>query len=297
MQTYLIDASIFVFRAWFTIPDSMRDGEQNPVNAVYGYTRFLGDFLEQVEPDFVAAAFDVSLSTSFRNELYPDYKANREPAPPELKRQFELCRKITRALGVHECADTAYEADDLIGTLAVGMRNAGHSVTIVSRDKDLLQLLEEGDTFWDYAGKRRIRYREVQAAFGVRAEQVPDFLGLAGDAVDNIPGVRGIGAKTAARLLAYFDSLEDLYANLARVPELPIRGAAALAARLARHREQAELCRELARIRCDAPLAAGETSLRRRAPALEALFAVYDDTGFGRSLRNQAERLLAGFSR
>ena len=189
MQTYLIDASIFVFRAWFTIPDSMRDGEQNPVNAVYGYTRFLGDFLEQVEPDFVAAAFDVSLSTSFRNELYPDYKANREPAPPELKRQFELCRKITRALGVHECADTAYEADDLIGTLAVGMRNAGHSVTIVSRDKDLLQLLEEGDTFWDYAGKRRIRYREVQAAFGVRAEQVPDFLGLAGDAVDNIPGV------------------------------------------------------------------------------------------------------------
>ncbi|RMF94658.1 MAG: exodeoxyribonuclease IX, partial [Gammaproteobacteria bacterium] len=205
--------------------------------------------------------------------------------------------EITRALGVAEFADTAYEADDLIGTLAVGMRNAGHSVTIVSRDKDLLQLLEAGDTFWDFAGRRRVGYQDVRSAIGVRAEQVPDYLGLAGDSVDNIPGVPGVGVKTAARLLAHFDSLDELYANLQRVPELPLRGAAGLATRLGEHREQAELCRELARIRCDAPLPAGEASLRRRAPALDTLFAVYDETGFGRGLRDQAERLAAAFGR
>lgn len=295
MQTYLIDASIFVFRAWFTIPDEMQDAQRNPVNAVYGFTRFLGDFLEQVKPDYVVAAFDVSLTTSFRNEIYPAYKANREPAPPELKRQFAQCREITRALGVRECADTAYEADDLIGTLAVGARRAGHVVTIVSRDKDLLQLLEHGDRFWDYAGQKTIGYDQVSEAFGVSAEQMPDFLGLAGDSVDNIPGVPGIGAKTASRLLAHFRDLDEIYRNLDRVAALPLRGAAKLGARLAEHREQAEVSRELARIRCDAPMDLAESSLLRRPPALDALNGLYDEVGFGTSLRRQAERIAGHF--
>jgi 5'-3' exonuclease len=295
MQAYLIDASIFVFRAWFTIPDSMMDAQRNPTNAVYGFARFLGDFLEQVRPEYVAAAFDVSLTTSFRNDLYPPYKANREPAPDELKRQFALCREITSALGVRECADSRYEADDLIGTLVTGLRAAGHPVTIVSRDKDLLQLLAEGDTFWDFAGGRRVRHHEVPEALGVRAEQVADFLALAGDSVDNIPGVPGIGAKTAVRLLAHFDALEDLYANLSMVETLPLRGAAKLAARLAEHRDQAELCRELARIRCDAPLATTGASVARQPPALERLNALYDQAGFGSALRRQAERIAGAF--
>ncbi len=296
MQTYLIDASIFVFRAWFTIPDSMTDPHDNPVNAVYGFTRFLGDFLESVKPQYVAAAFDVSLTSSFRNDMYPDYKANRESAPPELKRQFAQCREITRALGVRECADTRYEADDLIGTLAVAMRNAGHTVTIVSRDKDLLQLLEEGDRFWDYIGNRDIAHDQVIDAFGVRAEQMPDFLGLAGDSVDNIPGVPGIGPKTAAALLAHFDSLEDIYAGIEQVGSLPIRGAVKLRKRLLEHREQAELCRELARIRCDAPMQACEQSLARRRPAMDDLHELYDEAGFGPSLRRQAERIAENYA-
>lgn len=170
-MTYLIDASIFIFRAWFSIPDSMTDANDNPVNAVYGYARFLSDFIESVQPEHVAAAFDVSLTTSFRNEIYPDYKANRDPAPPELKRQFEQCRDVTRVLGVRECADTSFEADDLIGTLAAAMRESGHCVTIVSRDKDLLQILQSGDALWDYAGGKRIGYDDVIDVFGVRAEQ------------------------------------------------------------------------------------------------------------------------------
>ena len=291
MQTYLIDASIYVFRAWFTIPDDMVDPEDQPVNAAYGFTRFLGDFLERVAPEHVAAAFDVSLTSSFRNELYPAYKANRDPAPPELKRQFELCREITAAFGVRSCADTRYEADDLIGTLAAGSRRDGQKVTIVSRDKDMLQLLQHGDAMWDLTGGKRVRYNQVHDTIGVRAEQVVDYLGLAGDSVDNIPGVPGVGPKTASRLLEHFDSIDHLYGDLERVAELPLRGASKLGDKLAQHREQAELSRELARIHCDVPMNVDKASVRRRAPALEALNAIYDATGFGQSLRRQAQRI------
>lgn len=297
MQTYLIDASIYVFRAWFTIPDDMLDAEQQPVNAVYGFTRFLGDFLERVEPDHVAAAFDVSLTSSFRNDMYPDYKANREPAPPELKRQFALCREITAALGVRSCADSRYEADDLIGTLAVGSRRDGQRVTIVSRDKDMLQLLEDGDAMWDLTGGKRVRHDQVSDALGVRAEQVVDYLGLAGDSVDNIPGVPGVGPKTASRLLEHFDSMEHLYADLERVAELPLRGASKLGDKLAAHREQAELSRELARICCDVPMPVDKASVTRTAPELDALNELYDAAGFGEGLRRQAQRIAERYGR
>jgi DNA polymerase-1 len=290
-MTYLIDASIFIFRAWFSIPDDMMDADNNPTNALYGFARFLGDFLESVQPVYVAAAFDESLRTSFRNQIYPDYKANREPAPPELKRQFQLCRKVTRALGVMDCADVGYEADDLIGTMATSMRKAGHPVTIVTRDKDLLQILQEGDRMWDYAGGKTIHYHQVTDKLGVRAEQVVDYLALAGDSVDNIPGARGIGPKTAAELLKYFDSVDNLYANLDRVSGVPVRGAGTLGARLAEHRDAVEMSRSLARIRCDAPIDASESILARRAPALDELNDFYDEVDFGEGLRRQAQRI------
>ena len=138
---YLIDASVYVFRAYYSMPDDMVDRDGNPVNAFYGYCRFLGDFMEQVRPEYLAVLFDESLTTSFRTGIYPAYKANREHTPPELKRQFEQCRKFTRALGVMECAHPIYEADDLIGTLVTVGRSTGRPSTIVSRDKDLAQLV------------------------------------------------------------------------------------------------------------------------------------------------------------
>jgi len=292
---YLIDASVFVFRSWFSIPDDMVDADLNPVNAVYGFAGFLSGFLESVQPAYVAAAFDESLSTSFRNEIYPDYKANREPAPPELKRQFAQCRRLTRALGVTDCADGAFEADDLIGTMAAGMRALGYPVTIVTRDKDLMQVLRRGDRVWDYPGGRTVRYEDVPEALGVRAEQVADYLGLAGDGVDNIPGVPGVGAKTASRLLAYFESIDELFGNLDRVADVPVRGASKLGRRLADHRERAEISRSLARIRYDAPVEATESALARRAPVLDELNALYDEAGFGSALRLRAERIAASF--
>ncbi len=294
-MTYLIDASIFIFRAWFSIPDSMRDADRNPVNAVYGYARFLSEFIETVQPEFVAAAFDESQTTSFRKEIYPDYKANRDPAPPELKRQFSQCREVTRALGVMDCGNTTFEADDLIGAMAVGMREAGHCVTIVSRDKDLLQILQAGDTFWDFAGDRKVRHDQVPDALGVRAEQIVDFLALSGDSVDNIPGAPGVGPKTAIALLENFESLDELYANLDQVVDIPVRGAGKLGARLAEHKDQVMLSRQLAQIRYDAPVPAHEKALARQAPDLDNLNAFYDGVGFGDGLRRQAVRIMDSF--
>lgn len=288
---YLIDASVYVFRAWFSVPDDMIDGEGNPVNALYGYARFLGDFLEQVRPAHVAVAFDESLSSSFRNEIYPDYKANREPAPPELERQFALCRRLTRALGVAECASPEYEADDLIGALTLDARRAGHPVTIVTRDKDLAQLLSERDAFWDFAGRRRLGYRDIPETFGVWPEQIADFLALTGDSVDNIRGVPGVGKKTAAALLGHFGSLDVIYANLDRVAEVPVRGAAKLGARLGDHREAAMLARRLTAIPCNAPVDLDHVACRRRGPDLGALSAICDEASFGNGLRMQAQRI------
>jgi 5'-3' exonuclease len=288
---HLIDASYFVFRAWYSVGIEMTDGDGQPVNALYGFGRFLGDLLEQARPDHVAVAFDESLTTSFRNEIFPAYKKNREPAPPELRRQFALCRELCRLLGVAEFGSPTHEADDIIGTLAVRLRAAGHCAVLVTRDKDLAQLVRDGDHYWDYAGARRFAYAEIEAQFGVRPERMADYLALTGDAVDNIPGVPGVGPKTAAALLSAFASLEELYEGLDRVGALPIRGAAKLAGKLREHREAAYLARRLTVIACDTPLEFSLEALRRRKPDLAALGAFYDRQKFGLALRRQAERL------
>lgn len=288
---YLIDASVYVFRAHYSMPDDLVDGDGNPVNALYGFCRFLGDFLEQVRPERVAVLFDESLTTSFRSEIYPAYKANREPAPPELKRQFQQCRRFTRALGVMEGAHPEFEADDLIGTLVVEGRLAGTPSTIVSRDKDLAQLVGPCDVFWDFAGKGRLNYEQIPGVFGVRPESIADFLALAGDSVDNIPGVPGIGRKTAAALLAHFGTLDDVYENLDRVGEVDCRGAKTLGAKLEAHREAALLARRLTRIACDAVFDRPAAGLLPRAPDLGALNALFDEVDFGMALRRQAERI------
>jgi 5'-3' exonuclease len=288
---YLIDASVYVFRAYYSIPDDMVDRDGNPVNALYGFCRFLGDFIEQVKPERIAVAFDESLTTSFRNAIYPDYKANREPAPEELKRQIAQCRRFARALGLMECADASYEADDLIGTLVMHGRMLDRPSTIVSRDKDLAQLLTRADVFWDFAGRGKIMYDNVPETFGVWPEQIADFLALAGDSVDNIPGVPGVGKKTASALLSHFGSLEEIYANLDRIHEVQVRGAKTLGPKLEMHREAAMLARKLTGIACDAPLDDPESCLTPGRPALGALNALYDEVDFGTALRRQAERI------
>lgn len=253
-RLYLVDASLYVFRAWHSMPDEFVDLDGQPVNAVHGFARFVLDLLERQRPRHIVVAFDQSLESSFRNDLYPAYKANREPAPESLKRQFGHCLALCRALGLPVLVDNRYEADDLIGSALHQLRRSGLRGLIVSADKDLSQLLRAGDEQWDYARNQRWDHDGVKARYGVTAAQIPDFLGLAGDSVDNIPGVPGVGAKTASALLEHFGSLDALLERLAEVPYLRLRGAARAAERIGLHREQALISRTLATIALDAPL-------------------------------------------
>lgn len=262
---YLIDASIYIFRAWFSVPDSMRGDAGQPINAVYGFCRFLTEFVERSDATHVAVAFDESLTTSFRNEIYPAYKMNRELPPADLERQFALCRKVAEAAGLHCVAHDRYEADDLIATLAADMRERGFRIAVVSRDKDLTQLLRDSDFWWDFASNQILDRQKVLEKFGVAPERIQDYLGLCGDAVDNIPGVAGVGPKTAQALLEEFGSLEAVYANLGKIAGLKIRGAKSLASKLRDHQAQAVLSKQLATVAYDAPIEVGEELLRRRA--------------------------------
>lgn len=295
-MVYLIDASVYVFRAYYSMPPDMLDRDGQPAHAVFGFARFLGDLIERARPKYLAVAFDESLATSFRNRIDPAYKANRDPAPADLKLQFERCREFCRHLGVAEFGSDEYEADDIIGTLHARLRNEGLPATVVTRDKDLAQLICEGDIYWNYTENLRLAHHEIEAHFGVAPERYADFLALTGDAVDNIRGVPGVGPKTAAALLKDFVSLEELFDNLDAVATLPIRGASKLPEKLLRHRDEAFHARRLTSIVRDMPLEAQRESLRPRAPDLAALGEFFDRHNFGTTLRRQSERLasLAG---
>jgi 5'-3' exonuclease len=288
---YLVDASVYVFRAYYSIPDSMTDRDGRPVNALYGFAGFLIDLLRDARPEHMAVAFDESLTSSYRNEIYPPYKANRELPPQDLEYQFGMCRQLTRALGLVDLASEMYEADDIIATLALQYRERGLNSVIVTRDKDLAQVLRRGDTFWDFAGRRRIAYEQVADVFGVRAEQLADFLALAGDSVDNIPGVPGVGAKTAAALLQRFDDLDAIYAELDQVLEVPVRGAARVRERLAAHRDDAYLARRLTRVHEEVPLDLPSTGLAVGTPDFDALEALFAAADFGTALRRRVRQL------
>jgi 5'-3' exonuclease len=291
---YLIDASMYVFRAWHSMPDVFFDTEGHPVNAVHGFARFLLDFLENTRARHAVAAFDIALTSSFRNAIYPAYKANREPAPPELKRQFEYCRELAAAFGLVVLADAAYEADDLIGSVLANVRGHGMRAVIVSADKDFGQLLDHDVEQWDYARGQRWGAAGVPARLGVEARQVVDFLALTGDATDNIPGVPGIGAKGAAALLAHFGSLDALLARIDEVPLLRLRGAASLAAKLRAHAEQARLSQRLACIALDAPVPGHPDGLLRRAADPTVLDALCERLRLGPMTRSRAQQLLQG---
>ena len=288
---FLVDASVYVFRAYHSVLPEMRDRDGNPVHAVFGFARFLGDLIERVRPRYMAVAFDQRRSGSYRSRLYPPYKANRERAPADLVLQFERCRELCRALGVAMFVDPDYEADDIIGSLASLMREEGVRSAFITRDKDLAQLMRDGDLFWDYGARDQFGYHDIERHFGVAPERFADYLALTGDDVDNIPGVPGVGHRTAVSLMQAFASLDELYGDLSRVQKLKIRGAGTLAQRLTEHRERVYLSRQLTRIACHLKLGAGSEELRRGMPNLPALHGLYDTLGFGPFLRRQGERL------
>jgi DNA polymerase-1 len=289
---HLVDGSLYVFRAWHSMPNEFFDADGHPINAVHGYTRFLCELLERAQPEHIAVAFDASLTSSFRNAIYPAYKANRELPPPDLERQFVQCRAITEALGIHMMIDHSFEADDLIGSTVWNLRALGWRSVIVSADKDFGQLLGAHDEQWDYARGLRWGPAGVHERLGVYPHQVADYLALCGDSVDNIPGVPGVGAKTAAILLSHFGSLDTLLDRIDEVGYLRFRGAAACALKLREHGEKALLYRRLTRIALDAPGASTSDMLLRKPDAQNRLDHLCDHLGFGAFTRSRLRSLL-----
>ena len=288
---YLIDSSIYVFRAWFTLPDSLRNDNGDPVNAVYGFIDFVAGFLEETQPKHISFAFDQSLTSSFRNTIYPPYKANRDPAPDELKLQFEYCRRFIEAAGFPILSSDRYEADDLLGTAAAKAREQGHHVTILSADKDLAQLIKDNDMLWDYARDRRFNPKKIKEHFGVRPDQIADQLALAGDKVDNIPGVPGVGMTTAARLLNKFDTIDTLLENISSISEMKMRGAKRIQGLIEEHQEMILLCKKLTEIKCDAETTHGSYDLTRGQCDFTEMQDLFDELGFGNLRRERWKKL------
>lgn len=276
---YLIDASPYIFRAYYSLPDSIRSPDGAPTNAVYGFTGFLIQILKK-SPSHLAVAFDGSLTTSFRNELYPEYKAQRSRPPEDLKAQLDNCQKIAGAMGMATFIDDKYEAEDIIGTFVKRLVVDSQEAVVVSGDKDLAQLVSENVLFWDFARDRFFDPQKVEAHFGVQPSQIVDLLALMGDSIDNIPGVHGIGKKTAVTLLHHFGTLENIYENLDKVPGIPLRSAKAVASKLIEGREMAELSKRLATISFDVPVQGDLESLEYPGANRGQIDALFEHLGF-----------------
>lgn len=247
---WLVDASIYVFRPWFVRQPPQYDMQGNPVNAVRGFLRFVYELLQKEAPQHIGFAFDVSLHSSARRTIYPDYKANRSPAPAELKYQFQLCRNFLDALGIVQAASHYHEADDIIGTW---VQQHEQTKMIISGDKDLAQLVGDTDVWWDYGKRAALNRGGVKKTFGVWPEQIADQLALAGDTADNIPGIPGIGMATAAKLLHKFQNIEILLSRLPEISQMKTRGAKRLQHLVTEHQATVQLARQLTGIQQDVP--------------------------------------------
>jgi DNA polymerase-1 len=262
-RAYLIDSSIYIFRAWHIFDAALTDARGRPSNAAVGFSEFLWQLIQKKRPRYLACAFDDSQTRSYRRELYPGYKANREPAPPELRQQFQMCRDLCRALGVPAFGSDRYEADDIIGTLAARLRRQGFAITVVSADKDLAQLITgEEDRWWDFARGTELDRHGVKRHFGVRPQQIADMLAISGDKIDNIPGVPGIGYKMAAKILQKYDCVESVLENLEAIGRMKFRGAPRVQALLRAHGGLLPLNKRLTTLVTDMELAHGDLGWR-----------------------------------
>ena len=254
----LIDGSGFIFRAFHALPPMTR-GDGTPVNAVYGFVNMLMKLLDDLDAERIAVIFDYS-GKSFRNDIYPEYKAHRPPAPEELVPQFGLIREATRAFNLPCIEREGFEADDIIATYARLAREAGCHVTIVSSDKDMMQLVGERVTMYDGLRGRSIGVDQVREKFGVAPERVIDVQALAGDSTDNVPGVPGIGVKTGAELINEYGDLDQLLARAGEIKQPKRRE------KLIENADMARLSRVLVTLRDDVPLDDGLDDLAYRPP-------------------------------
>lgn len=272
---YLIDVSGFVFRAYHALPP-LTTAHGVATGAVYGFTNMLLKLIDEHRPSHMAAIFDSGRAASFRRELFADYKANRPTPPDDLRAQFPLVKQVLEAFRVPTLVREGYEADDLIATLTQQASAAGLAVTIVSSDKDLMQLAGEQVRLLDTMKDKVYGVEEVREKFGVPPEQLGDWLALVGDSSDNVPGVPGIGAKTATKLLLEHGNLESL---IAAAPGLKGKK---VSQNLQECAEQARLSRRLVQLAGDVPLDLSPTDLARQEPDRAELWRLFGELEFGR---------------
>jgi DNA polymerase-1 len=285
---HLIDGSTFIFRAYHALPPLTRKSDGLPIGAVAGFCNMLYRYVEANTgpdaPTHVAVIFDHS-GKSFRNDLYDQYKANRPPAPEDLVPQFPLTRKATEAFNIACKEIEGFEADDIIATLATQARKAGGRVTIISSDKDLMQLVGGGVEMLDAMKNRRIDSEGVIEKFGVGPDRVVDVQALAGDSVDNVPGAPGIGIKTAALLINEFGSLEELLDRAEEIKQPKRRQT------LIEKRDQIEMSKKLVQLDCDMTLGFTLEDLEVRDPDPETLLGFLAEMEFRTLSKRVADNL------
>src|SRR5882757_3962726 len=270
---YLVDGSGYLFRAYHALPPMNRpDG--TPINSVYGFCRMLvADLLDKPEVDHVAMILDSS-EVTFRNQIYDKYKANRPPPPDDLIPQFPLIREAAKAFNITVCELDGYEADDLIATYARLAVEAGATCTIVSSDKDLMQLIRPGVEMMDPIKKVKLGPEAVMEKFGVAPDKVVDVQALAGDSTDNVPGVPGIGVKTAAQLINEYGDLETLLARAGEIKQPKRRES------LEQNAELIRISKKLVTLRDDVPTPAEPENFAKRPPDPNVLLPWLEQQGF-----------------
>ena len=288
---YLIDASIYIFGAYFSLPNRWHSPQGLPLNAVYGYTRFLIKFLMTSAAKDIAAAFDESLGSCFRNEIYSNYKCSRELPAEDLEFQLQACRNITELAGIKCFASDRFEADDLIATLARRGREKGSQIIILTRDKDLGQLLQGQDFMWDFTKNKRINAASFKDKYGVSPSQFADYLALTGDQSDDIPGIIGIGPRTASILLENFSGIEEIADNIDEIAKLPIRSAKKIAKKLDEQRKELYLYKRLTRLEDKVPLESAGCLYQPTKNLIESLVIYVEELGLGVDLAKHCSQL------
>jgi len=277
-RLYLIDGSSYLYRAYFALP-FLSNSRGIPTHAAYGFTRMLLKIIKEHKPEYIAVTFDVSRET-FRRETYKEYKAQRPSMPGELAVQIPYLKEVVKALRIPMLELENYEADDVIATLAIKAESRGFQVVIVSGDKDMLQLVTDNVLVFDPMKEAFYGPQEVEKRVGVTPHQIPDILGLAGDSIDNIPGVKGIGLKSALALVKEFGSVEALFQHMDRIPprfKKKLEGA----------QEIAQMSKALVRVRRDLPIDVPWEELKLKEPdhsELRELFRELEFTSLFRDL-------------
>ena len=275
---YLVDGSSYVYRAFFAIRQQLSTSRGLPTKAVFGFKNMLQKLIRDEKPQYLGVAFD-ERGPTFRHVVDPSYKAHRPSMPDDLAVQLPYIHRLVEALDIPKLSLAGYEADDILGTLARRFEAEGYAVVLVTGDKDLCQLVTDHITILDTMKDQRIGVAEVRERFGVGPEGVIDVLGLMGDSSDNIPGVPGVGEKTARELMAEFGSIEALLARLEEVKRPKLRE------NLRQHADMARQSRHLATIDLQTPITVTLQELTMGAPRLEELRALYEELEFRADLQ------------